>query len=320
MIEIACSADTPYLPHVSVMLRSLLVHTRQRPLRIWLTHGTELSGDGCARLEAVVTELGATLEYVPVPEGMMTGFSKKKFHPACWYRILLPELLPQIDRLIYLDCDTIVTDDLLPLWETELNDKLFGAVCNPLFPLMRNWPKQDLGIEDPLEYLNSGVLLMNLAAMRKEGLIEKLRVYSTEYPDRLLPEQDALSDLTRGRWVRLHPRWNMQTTLYDLPAFLLPYPKKVVQEALAKPAIIHYNGPFKPWQYLCKHPLRDLYFQHLEGTPWPKQPLVKASLVFRLIRPLPLSLQYAIFGLRPIWRAIRSAVRHWFAIMRSVTH
>ncbi len=316
MIEIGCSADAPYLPHVSVMLHSVLSHTPTRPLRVWLTHDTELPEEGRQRLEAVVEGQGATIEYVTVPPALMSGFSTKKFHAACWHRILLPDLLPQVDRILYLDCDIIVTDDLTPLWETPLADKLFGAVCNPLFPLMRNWPRQDLGLDDPLDYLNSGVLLLDLRALRGYHLGDQLRDYSLRHPDRLLPEQDALSDLMRGRWLKLHPRWNLQTTFYDLPAWLLPFPKPVVREALERPAVIHYNGPFKPWQYLCKHPLRSLYFDHLQQTPWPRQPLERSSLPYRLIKPLPVTLQYRVFELRKLWRRLRGLFGRWASVFR----
>jgi lipopolysaccharide biosynthesis glycosyltransferase len=116
----------------------------------------------------------------------------------------------------------------------------------------------------------------------------------------------------RGRWVKLHPRWNVQTTLYDLPTWLLPFPKEVTREAVQQPAVIHYNGPFKPWQYLSKHPMRGLYFEHLKGTPWPKQSLERAGLGYRLIRPLPISLQYKVLEFRPFWHIVRDTLRRWF--------
>src|SRR5882724_4325013 len=107
MIEIVCSADTPYLPHVSAMLHSLLTHTRKRPLRVWLLHGRDLSEEGSARVAAVTSGFGAQLEFLRVPNEMLAGFPIQQFHYSCWYRILLPELLPKLDRALYFDCDVI---------------------------------------------------------------------------------------------------------------------------------------------------------------------------------------------------------------------
>lgn len=310
MIEIVCSADARYLPHASAMLHSLLTHTKKRPLRVWLMHGKELPEEGRARLAAVTSNFGAQLEFLRIPDEMMSGFPTSKFHYSCWYRILLPELLPDMNRALYLDCDVIVTDNLEPLWATDLGGKLFGAVINPLFRPMYETVRETLGLKDFRDYLNSGMLLLDLAQMRAEGTTAKLRAYALKHPDNTCPEQDALSVLERGRWLSLHPRWNLQATVFDLPASLLPFPKSIIEEALAHPAVVHYNGPFKPWQYLCKHPLRGLYFDHLQGTTWSKQPLQKSSFGFRLIRPLSLSMQYRVLmRVRPLWHKLRNRLK-----------
>ncbi len=309
MIEIACSADARYLPHVSAMLHSLLTHTRQRPLRVWLMHGRDLPEDGRARVAAVTSEFGASLEFLRVPDKMAEGFPTRKFHYSCWYRIMLPELLPQLDRILYLDCDVIVTDDLAPLWSTDLGGKLFGAATNPLFPPIYKTVRETLGIKDFRDYLNSGVLLLDLAQMRAAGTLKQLHTYAMTHPDNSCPEQDALSVLTRGRWLSLHPRWNTQTTLYDLKPARLPYPEAVIKEALAKPAVVHFNGPFKPWQLLCKHPLKQLYFDHLRQTSWPEQPVEMTGWGYRLLQPFSHSAQYWILmHIRPLWIASRNAM------------
>lgn len=312
-IEIACSADEPYLPHVSAMLHSLLSHTHRRPLHVWLVHGAELSDEGRARVSDVVTVLGATLDFLYIPERALAGFSLKKFHPASWYRILLPDFLPQVDRVLYLDADIIVADDVLPLWETDLGDKLFAAVANPLHPFIPDWPRTELGLADPLDYLSSGVLLMDLKRMRAEGLIEQLREYSAAHPDNRLPEQDALSYVARGRWLRLHPRWNLQGIFYDYPPSRMPYPEPQVRDALERPAMIHFCGWFKPWQYAGDHPRRELYFEHLRRTSWPERPLDNSGLAYRLIRPMPLFLQYHLLLRQPAFAALIARIRRKLA-------
>lgn len=293
MIEIACSADEHYLPHVSAMLHSLLTSTPTRPLRVWLLHGRALSEAGCARVVSVVEGLGGQIEFIRVPDEHLVGFPTRKFHYSCWYRILLPELLPQLDRVLYLDCDIIVTDDLTPLWSTELGEHRFAACVNPLYrPMLK--PVRALGIEQPRDYLNSGVLLLDLARLRVARLSDTLRAYAQDHPDNACPEQDALSVTQRGHWLSLHPRWNAQTALYDedLPRSMSPFPETVAREAVERPAVMHFNGPFKPWQYSCRHPKRALYFVHLRGTPWPETPLTHDALFFRLIRPLSIDAQY----------------------------
>lgn len=310
MIEIACSADANYLPHVSAMLHSLLTHTTSRPVRIWLMHGKDLPDDGVGRVEEVVTALGGQLELLRVPDDLMTDFPTARFHYSCWYRILLPDMLPDVDRVLYLDCDVIVTDDLEPLWSTDLGGHPFAACINPLYRPMVKPVREMLGIEDPTEYLNSGVLLLDLVQCRALDLSEQLRAYAIHHPDNACPEQDALSVLMKGRWHSLHPRWNLQTGLIDLPRRKLPFPAATVEEAVTRPAVVHFNGPFKPWQYHCKHPMRGLYFDHLAPTPWPAGKLENDDWAFKLLRPLPVAQQYRVLlYVRPPWLALKNGVR-----------
>lgn len=309
MIELACSADAKYLPHVSAMLHSALLHTQGQPVRVWLLHGGELPADGVEKVEKVVQDFGGQLELLPVADDLMVGFPTAKFHYSCWYRILLADLLPDLDRILYLDCDIIVTDDLEPLWQTDLEGRIFGGCVNPLYGPMKR-AVRDMGITEHLDYLNSGVLLLDLPKMREANLSERLREYAVDHPDNACPEQDALSVVFRGQWKRLHPRWNVQTALFDLPPRKLPHTEAEVKEAVNVPAVIHFNGPFKPWHVHCTHSLRSLYFTHLRSTPWPEEPLGYDTWAFRLLRRFSVSTQYRVLlYVRPRYQALRQRLR-----------
>jgi lipopolysaccharide biosynthesis glycosyltransferase len=264
-------------------------------------------------LLTLVTALGSGLEFHRVHRERLADFPAGPFHQAAWCRVFLPELLTNLDKVVYLDSDLIVTDSLVPLWETDISGHLLAAVTNPLYPFMPDWPTQVLGLPDRRQYFNSGVLLMNLASMRTAGCTEELRRYARNHPDNRCPDQDALSALFHSWRLPLHPRWNVQTTLFDLPASLLPFSPAQVQEALEAPAVIHFIGPFKPWQYLCRHPLQQLYFDHLEQTPWPVRPLEGRTPVNVLLRPLPLIWQERLLRwawmLRPTFARLRRVRR-----------
>ena len=298
LIELACVADARYLPHTATMLRSAILGTPDAACRVHLVHGGDVGAAGIDRLRGFLGALGAELADYALDASAVAGLPRRHFHVACWYRVFLPEVLRHLDRALYLDSDTIVTDSLRPLWETDLGPQLFGAVVNPRYPFMRDWPRLDLGLAAPTEYLNSGVLLMDLARLRAGGISGQLRDYGASHPDNRYPEQDALAVVCRGRWLALHPRWNVQTTLYDLPAAQLPFAQADVAEALGRPAVIHFIGPFKPWHYVCSHPRRALYHRHREATPWPPQPLEGRSLFGRILRLLPLQWQGRALELR----------------------
>jgi FkbM family methyltransferase len=311
-MEIACAATPNYLRHVGTMLHSMLSHTSRRPLRVSLLHEQPLPPDDLERLRQVVERQGASLRTVAVPAALMEGFpGTRNFPSMVWLRVLLPTLLPDADRVLYLDADVIVTDDLAPLWDTELDDHLFGAVTNPCYPGLP--PPAALGLSRPEHYLNSGVLLLNLGRMRAEGCIDQLRDFATAHPDNPCPEQDALSALYHDRCLLLHPRWNVQAICYERPAGRLPFPSGQAAEALGRPAVVHFSGIAKPWHYLCRHPLRHRYFEHLDQTPWPRLPLEGGGLSHRLFRPLPTPWQFVVAGRVGRLRRLRMRVAAWLS-------
>lgn len=289
-LAIACATDDGYAPHCATMLRSLLAHHDASALIIHVLHDAGLSADARRRLHQLVEGAGATLRWLEVTPAAAADFPDDRFHISCWYRVLLPELLPQAARVLYLDSDLIVRASLRPLWGQPLDGKLFAAVVNPLYAFMPDRPTA-LGLDGIREYLNSGVMLMDLAAMRAEGLVGKLRAYAAAHRRNPWPEQDALSVVCRGRWLPLPPRWNAQSTLFDLDAGHLPFPPDEVRAARRDPAVVHFIGPLKPWHYLCRHPLRHEYAVHRRQTPWPDFHLEGRTLANRLLRPLSLGTQ-----------------------------
>ena len=290
MIEIACATDDGYAPHCGAMLNSLLAQHERGAARVHVVHGASLSEANRSRLQQLGEKAGAKLNLLPITEARLAGFPSRRFHEACWYRILLPELLPANPRVLYLDSDTIVMANLRELWETGLGGRVFGAVTNPLYPFMPpRW--RELGLPQAQDYLNSGVLLMDLDRMRAEQVCRRVEAYAAEHPDNIWPEQDALSVVCQGQWLRLPPRWNAQTTLFDLAASQLPFEPDQAEAARTDPAIVHFIGPLKPWHYLCRHPLQAEYAKHRRKTPWPESGLEGRTLLNRLLKPFSLGMQ-----------------------------
>lgn len=291
-IEIACGATPGYLPHVAAMLHSLLQKTPRRPLRVSLMVERAPPAADHERLCALVEGTGASFQLLPIDPKALDGFPKAAaFDRSVWHRVLLPELLPDAERVLYLDADLIVTDDLGPLWEIDLGGNVIGGVVAPFYPGQSGAWLRALGIPQA-GYISSGVLLMDLARMRREGAIAQLRAFAAAHPGNPCPEQDALNKLYADRCLRLHPRWNVQPAFYDLPAARLgPHGA----EASAAPAVVHFAGPAKPWHYLSRHPLRHLYFEHQRQTPWPAPPLEGRTWRNRLLRLLPPRWQFVGF-------------------------
>ena len=112
MIHVACAAEGAYVAHSAAMLHSARFQGGD-------VHVHYLHGPAFREQDAFRAFLGAHIDFYEVaPERVADLPADPRFTDAMWHRILLPELLGDLDRVLYLDVDTIVLDDLRPLWET----------------------------------------------------------------------------------------------------------------------------------------------------------------------------------------------------------
>ncbi|MBI2382590.1 MAG: glycosyltransferase family 8 protein [Gammaproteobacteria bacterium] len=229
-----------------------------------------------------------------------------------WYRIFLPELLPEQSRVLYLDADTLVVDSLLPLWDSDLGDCVIGAVTNVLEPQHRQRPAQ-LGLSDSSGYFNSGVLLMNLDLMRKEDSTRQIVEHAARHGHHLLwPDQDALNVVFAGKRHPLHPRWNCMNSLFHFPYSRDVYGEVQLREAVAAPAILHFEGPghAKPWHFENRHPFRRQYYRHMRGTGWPMPRPVGLSAIAVLRRLVPAPVRGLLRQMRHLFQTVTSGGGH----------
>lgn len=297
--HLALAATGNYVPHAATMLKSLLANTPDAPLCVHFMHDAGFAANQRRLLESMLAAHGATLHCMDLSDGVPASVPLVSHYPApAWFRVLLPELLPEVERLLYLDVDLVVVDSLAPLWETDLEGNMVAAVTNVYAhePAMT----QALGLPEPSRYFNSGVMLMDLAEMRRERIGEQIFSFATAYPDLVrFADQDPLNALLHGRRLHLPLRYNVQTPCYQ-PGLPLVVSEAEVVAALASPAVVHFSSQkWKPWHILCDHPMRPLYDRYRRQTPWPRFIPDGATPRLLLMRVLP----------PPLARFVRRAAR-----------
>ncbi|MCU1427040.1 MAG: LPS:glycosyltransferase [Actinomycetia bacterium] len=287
------------------MLHSLLMHNPGRRITVHYLHAPDFSPACRNQLQAFVERHGGRIAFLPIDDAAVAGLPTMGRIPrVMWYRIFLPELLPDVDRVLYLDADTLVVDELDSLFAQPLDDAYVAAVTNVLEPQFARRPLQ-LGLPVTQPYFNSGVLLFNLAAMRAGDCTARIVRFARE-ETLLWPDQDALNVVLGGNCVHLHPRWNCMNSLFLFPQARAIFGPEVVRAACAEPAIVHFEGPelAKPWHYLSKHPYRHAYLAHRAATPWPDVEIEGRTLRNRVLRPLPTPAALAVLGK---WLRLRAA-------------
>lgn len=290
-IVLALAFDASYLPPASTVIRSCMLQHEGTELQFEVIHDATVSSRDLGRLEGMCRQEGAEINFHEMDESRFEDLPViDRFGPIVWSRLFLPGLLPDLARVLYLDCDVLVLSSLRPLWEEDLGSSPLAAVANVVEPGARQHVAQ-MGIRYPGGFFNSGVILFQLDRMREERSTVELVKYALDRRDQLVwPDQDALNVVFAGRWHPLHPRWNAQNSLWSWRDWAIDvFGPCTVDEAVDDPAIRHFEGPnvAKPWHYLCPAPHRDVYRKTLALTPWADQPLQDRTLLTRLIALLP---------------------------------
>ncbi len=247
MIPVAIAFTPNYFVPAATMLHSLFRHAgKEHEYRVYCLESQEIPQRQKDMLEQLSCGRNVTYSFIKV-SSLPPGTSiSSRYSEAALYRLMLPELLPDLDRILYLDSDIIIRRDIAAICqETDLTDMLLAAVAEP--PIEDQERKRlAMGIE-PCRYFNSGFLVLNLELMRKESssaaMLGLLKDDSMEFPD-----QDALNLVCKGR-VRFIPPCNNSIRTFFIEkyrqAFLSLYSCQDLDEVLAH-SNIHYTGG-KPW-------------------------------------------------------------------------
>jgi lipopolysaccharide biosynthesis glycosyltransferase len=204
---------------------------------------------------------------------------------AAYARLLLPELLPELDRVLYLDADLLIYGDVRELWQTDTGDKVLAAVPDPGFDSIGDTSTLGYATGDLHDSsdrcFNSGVMLMELDRCRNIRLTRRCLEFVRKHAAHLhLADQDALNAVCSGRYHALDGSWNYLARVGDLWRrcnLSEDQPRdKAGPRSHRRPNILHLASALKPWNAGPRHPYliefaRELRKAHwLRFSEWPK--------------------------------------------------
>lgn len=249
ILRILVTLDQNYLPQLRVLLTSIAINNPNENVEVYLIH-SDIPSDELKKLDGKCRSLGFTLFPVMIDSTIFSGAPVTKRYPSeMYYRLLAPHLLPEnLDRILYLDPDILVINPLRPLWETDMQGKVFAAASHKgITDIANNVNRIRLGTES--DYYNSGVLLMDLKAGRKEIIPQDIFSYVSKHEATLLlPDQDVLNAMYSENVLAVDDAiWNYDARNYN--RYLLRSSGKTdIDWIVANTAIIHFCGRAKPWK------------------------------------------------------------------------
>lgn len=272
-LSVAIACDSNYDMQAAAVLSSLAQHHAPGECTAYILH------DGYTTAQRSRVESGCAgvrVEWLDAIGKVPHGLKLPSHLPAAAvFRILLPELLPSTcDRVIYLDSDVVVRAPLLGLWDQDLAGHPVGAVRgagHPWVGSISGFPWRELGLAPTTPHFNSGVLLLDLDAWRRESLARW--VLDCLARERFgFGDQGALNVILANRWLPLLPTWNLQTAhLVDASLAWVVEPSDALDDALRDPHIVHFVGRWKPWVWMPAsraNPWTPEWFDALDKTAW----------------------------------------------------
>ena len=207
-----------------------------------------------------------------------------------YYDLLIPLIMPEYERVLYCDSDIVFREDPGPLFEMDPQGCSLIAVRD-LFSIafallpehgflcrQRDVLRNSLGIEDPLEYFNSGVVLYCISSIDREAYLGKVRK-ALLLPDLPAADQDVLNAVFSGDVSFAPFRFNMQVSILRRITDSLPDTLGIpgvddYLEAAKAPAVIHYSTEEKPWLW-PEGTMSEDFWEEARKTPFYRQILLE---------------------------------------------
>ncbi len=239
-IPIIFSTDDNYIAYLDVAISSLIENASDLYSYRIIVLNTGLRPENVEMVKRR-ERVGFVIDFVDISHEVesIKGRFKNVYHfsVVTYYRLFISSLFPQYDKVVYLDCDLVLLGDVSELYHTELGENILAAAPEQFVqstPEFRRYAQKALGV-DPDDYVNAGVLLINLKAFRKNRIEEQFVKLITDFQfDLLDPDQAYLNYLCQGKILVLPNGWNKEP---------MPLPCE------GKKNIVHYALYKKPWQY-----------------------------------------------------------------------
>lgn len=250
IIPIFFATNKTYAPFLTVCIKSLLANASKDYFYKLYVLTTDLDPMLQGRIKQALTP-NSTIEFISLKnelDKIEDLFHLRDYYSKeTYYRFFIPDLFPDYEKVLYIDCDTILLGDVSELYNTDIKDYFVAAIVEEVMnteDVFGTYVEQFLGIKRE-NYFNAGVMLINNKRFLKFKIAEKFVELSEQYTFRVTQDEDYLNVLCKGRVKMLDLGWNK--TSYKNPAF---------DDKNLK--LIHYKMNFKPWHY--KNTLYEEYF------------------------------------------------------------
>lgn len=321
------ASDDNYAWLMGISMISLFENNREsKEVNVFL-FGDNLSKENEIILAGIAEKYGRGFMHIDVEKVTIPNYIMSKRYPKSTYsRLFAYDLLPSyVKKLIYLDCDIIVSGSLEDMFNSNVEGKAFLAVKDCVSKAY----KRKIGLKPSDTYINAGVLLMNLDRLREIPIAERMKAFVDKYSTAMsYADQEIVNSIFQGDFGILPPEYDVMTmeseyTYRQLCMVRNPhnyYTKEEIEFAKANPRIIHYTTcmlNIRPWFKNSKHSHAWRFDKYMAMSPWkdkekPEMHFTdKKYETMRKLEKLPDWLKYPVLG------ALHSYLRPYYMLVKT---
>ncbi len=292
--------------------------------------GDNLSKENQDIISSIALKYGRNCHHVDVaqiniPEILMS----ERYPKSTFSRLFAYDLLPDsVEKLIYLDCDTIVMGNLEDMFNMDVEGKVFLVTKD----CMGNAYKRKIGLKNSDIYVNAGVMLMNLKQLRQVPIAERIVAFVDKYAEAMTyADQEIVNGIFQGEFGILPVEYDMQTQFVQYPyeeivTIRQPrnfYTKEEIEYGKKNPKIYHYTTcmlDVRPWFSNSELVNTWAFDKYMQMSPWKdrkKQEKVFKGIsneTMRIINKMPHGIRFMLL------RLIHSTLRPNFFIVKNAVY
>ena len=252
MINVCLACDDNYAKYAGVVIASVLANANKNDELCFYILDGGIKNKNKEKISQLKSIKDCEINFVPIDNSLFTDYMDVKTHAyisiPTFYRFKLSSLLPNVKRVIYFDCDFVVTSSLAKLFNKNMNNYPIAGVRDISKKLTKINPS----------YVNAGMLVMDIENMRKIGAEDIFLSWTKEHFDTIkLGDQEIINESLKGKIMVVEDEWNVQSSNFTNRSSYTHNPKA-----------IHFVAKKKPWHFASFSVHRPLYFKYLQMTPW----------------------------------------------------
>ena len=249
-MNILTSVNKKYIRQLNVLLNSIAYSNKEEKFNIYVLN-KNLDKDDLENITVNLDSKRFNIVDIKIPDSEIDTFPviEKRYPIEIYFRLFASDYLPSdIDRILYLDCDTVVINDLNELYNMDFEDNYYIAATH-ISKVLHKFNEIRLNIQEDEPYVNTGVLLINLKELRKIDVKDKIIKFIEKNQKRLLlPDQDIIVSLF-GNKIKLidELKYNLSEIAWYKFNINNSKNKITLKWIIKNTVIIHYCGRNKPW-------------------------------------------------------------------------